>query len=413
MLDQDVAALRSLTFAESTRRTYQSQQALYLQFCSSLHIATVPISPCNLGNDIAFLGSKISFSSVRQYLNVVRIMHLDEGYSNPQENNFYLSSILKGPRKHKGDGISQKLPITMSILQGILVVLNLNNPFDVCFWAACLVAFFSFFRKSNLLIPSHAQFNPAKHLCVSDAQFGPHGAALSIRWSKTIQYKQRTLLIPLPHIAGSLFCPSSALMLCTSLIPKQDKPLPLFSFPTPQGTQPITYATFITHLRLCLRKLGFNPSLYSGHSFWRGGSSFALQCGIPANWIKLQGGWSNQAYQQYLDHSFEHSPACQDYGELLSTLWQQGLSTLSWLTLCFGSSCFACMGDRSHTCVIDVVLVYIYMCTMTFVFNMLACVPMLLINSTSYLGLGLWRSIAFKANEIYCIIFCNLICMRL
>ena len=105
----------------------------------------MPISPCNLGRYIAFLGSKLSFSSVRQYLNVVRIMHLDEGCSNPLENNFYLSSILKGLRRHKGDGISQRLPITKSILQGILAVLNLNNPFDVCFWAACLVAFFSFF----------------------------------------------------------------------------------------------------------------------------------------------------------------------------------------------------------------------------------------------------------------------------
>lgn len=270
-LDQDVATLRSLTFAESTRRTYQSQQTLYLQFCSSLHIVPVPISPCDLGRYIAFLGSKLSFSSVRQYLNVVRIMHLDEGYSNPLENSFYLSSILKGLRRHKGDGINPKLPITDSILRGILAVLNLNNPFEVCFWAACLVAFFSFFRKSNLLIPSKAQFNPDKHLCVSDVQFGPQGAVLSVRWSKTIQYRQRTLQIPLPHIAGSPFCPSSALMLCTSLAPKRNNPLPLFSFPTPQGTQPITYAAFITHLRLCLRKLGFNPSLYSGHSFRRGG----------------------------------------------------------------------------------------------------------------------------------------------
>ena len=305
-LDQDVVALRSLTFAESTRRTYQSQQALYLQFCSSLHIAPVPISSGNLGRYIAFLGTKLSFSSVRQYLNVVRIMHLDQGHNNPLQNNFYLSTILKGLQRRKGNGINQKLPITDSILKGILAVLNLNSPFDVCFWAVCLVAFFSFFRKSNLLIPSQVQFYPAKHLCVSDVQFSPHGAVLSVRWSKTIQYRQKVLNIPLPLIAGSPFCPSSALMLCTGLIPKQDKPLPLFSFPTINGTLPITYAAFITHLRLCLRKIGFNPSLYSGHSFRRGGASFALQCGIPAEWIKLQGDWSSEAYQRYLDPSFEH-----------------------------------------------------------------------------------------------------------
>ena len=195
-LDQDVVALRSLTFAESTRRTYQSQQALYLQFCSSLHIAPVPISSGNLGRYIAFLGTKLSFSSVRQYLNVVRIMHLHQGHNNPLHNNFYLSTILKGLQRRKGNGINQKLPITDPILKGILAVLNLNSPFDVCFWAACLVAFFSFFRKSNLLIPSQVQFNPAKHLCVSDVQFSPHGAVLSVRWSKNYSIQTKSFEYP-------------------------------------------------------------------------------------------------------------------------------------------------------------------------------------------------------------------------
>lgn len=205
-LDQEVATLRALTFAESTRRTYQSQQSQYLRFCESLNIAPVPISSCNLGRYIAFLGSKLSYSSVRQYLNVVRIMHLEEGHGNPLANNWYLNSILKGLRRHRGNGVSQKLPITDVILHGILAVQNFSNPFDVCFWAACLVAFFSFFRKSNLLVPSPPQFNPSKHLCTSDVSFHPMGATLSVRWSKTIQYRQRILHIPLPHITGSPFC---------------------------------------------------------------------------------------------------------------------------------------------------------------------------------------------------------------
>ena len=304
-LDQEVSTLRALTFAESTWRTYQCQQSVYLRFCADLNIAPVPISSCNLGHYIAYLGQKLSYSSVRQYLNVVRIMHLDEGHCNPLANNWYLNSILKGLRRHKGDGVCQKLPITDVILHGILAVLNLSNPLDVCFWAACLVAFFSFFRKSNLLVPSPPQFNPSKHLCVSDVRFSPTGAILSVRWSKTIQYRQRTLHIPLPHIKGSPFCPSSALLLCTSILPKAAGPLPLFSYPTKKGAQPITYSMFITHLRLCLRKLGLNPSLYSGHSFRRRGASFALQCGIPAEWIKLQGDWSSDTYQRYLDPAFD------------------------------------------------------------------------------------------------------------
>ena len=38
--------------------------------------------------------AKFSYSSVRQYLNVVRIMHLDEGHCNPLANNWYLKGQI-------------------------------------------------------------------------------------------------------------------------------------------------------------------------------------------------------------------------------------------------------------------------------------------------------------------------------
>ena len=104
-LDKAVSLFRSCTFAESTTR---SQQLVYLQFCASLGIMPVPISQANLGHYIAFLASRLCFSSVRHYLNVVRLMHLEAGESNPLVNSWYLSSILKGLRRHKGDSTSQK-----------------------------------------------------------------------------------------------------------------------------------------------------------------------------------------------------------------------------------------------------------------------------------------------------------------
>lgn len=277
---------------------------LYLQFCSSLGIAPVPISHNNLGRYVAFLASKLCFSSVRQYLNVVRrLMHLEEGQSNPLINNWHLSSILKGLRRHKGDSTSQKLPITCHILKGILTLLDLSRPFDLTFWAACLVGFFSFFRKSNLLVPSLQMFDPKKHLCQSDVNFSPSGAILSIRWSKTIQFQQRVLQIPLPRIANSPFCPSGALLLCINRLTRQKTPLPLFCYITPTGVKPLTHGGFVSFLRNCLDRLGLKSSLYSGHSLRRGGASFALQCGLPSELIKLQGDWTSNAYERYLEPS--------------------------------------------------------------------------------------------------------------
>ena len=95
-LDQEFATLRAITFAESARRTYQSQQLLYLQFCASLNIAPAPIFTCNLSRYIAYLGTKLSYPSVRQYLNVARIIHLEAGHSNPLSDNFLSDFDTKG-----------------------------------------------------------------------------------------------------------------------------------------------------------------------------------------------------------------------------------------------------------------------------------------------------------------------------
>ena len=127
---------------------------------------------------------------------------------------------------------------------------------------------------------------------------------ISVRWSKSIQYRQKTLQVPLPRIVASPFCPSTALLLVLCQLPEQKRILPLFCFPTPSGPKPLTHATFVNHLRHCLTKLGVDPSKYSGHSFRRGGASFALQCGVPTEWIKLQGDWASDAYERYLSPAF-------------------------------------------------------------------------------------------------------------
>lgn len=166
-------------------------------------------------------------------------MHLEAGHPNPLVNNWYITSILKGLRRHKGDSTHQKLPITTSLLFGILSTLDFNQPFDLSFWVACLVGFFTFFRKSNLLIPAPDKFDPAKHLCQSDVHLSTMGAVICVRWSKSIQFRQKTLQIPLPRIVASPFCPSAALLLILSQQSKQLGPAPLFCYPTPSGPMPI------------------------------------------------------------------------------------------------------------------------------------------------------------------------------
>lgn len=291
-----------MVFAASTKKTYSSYLAMYYKFCSQFKISPVPISQFDLSRYVAFLSFRLKFSSIQNYLSVVRLLHLEAGFDNPLSTH-YMGSIQKGTRRLLGDASSSKLPITPHILKGIHSLLSFSDPLHVPFWAACLVAFFSFFRKSNLLPPSTNSFDPSKQLSRSHLHFHADGLTIQVTWSKTIQYQERTLSIPLPYIKNSPFCPSTALWLAF----KQGDPSNMSPFQYMEGYHLtfLTYPKFLVFLKQCLHRLGFDTSRYSGHSFRRGGASFALESGVPADLVQTQGDWRSDAYKLYIDPSLQ------------------------------------------------------------------------------------------------------------
>lgn len=301
-LDSRVRLIRDHVFAASTAKTYRTYLMSYYKFCNDSYIKPVPISQQDLARYVAHLSFRLKYSSIINYLTVVRLLHLEAGFENPLSA-YYFSTVQKGVKRLLGDSVSPKLPITPDILLGIRSLLDFNSTFDMAFWAASLVAFFSFFRKSNLLPQSHLTFNPNKQLSKSNICFSPQGVVIQVSWSKTIQYQDRTLQIPLPFIPSSKLCPSTALWLSS----KQGSSSNLSPFQyIHQGSHIImTYPVFCKHLRSCLDRLGFDSQRYSGHSFRRGGATFALETGVPADLVQVQGDWRSDSYKVYIDPSLE------------------------------------------------------------------------------------------------------------
>jgi hypothetical protein len=65
---------------------------------------------------------------------------------------------------------------------------------------------------------------------------------------------------------------------------------------------PLTHRLFVNTLRYCLNKIGVDPSKFSGHSFQRGGATFARRIGVPPLLIELMGNWSSDAYMACIVH---------------------------------------------------------------------------------------------------------------
>jgi len=67
----------------------------------------------------------------------------------------------------------------------------------------------------------------------------------------------------------------------------------------------LQYAAFIARFKALIGRLGLDPSLYSGHSFRRGGATFARAAGVPDEVIKAQGDWISEAWLSYISATDE------------------------------------------------------------------------------------------------------------
>ena len=153
-LDREIREWRQHLFAESTRNCYKSHVKIYLRFCELLKCQPIPINPQNVCRYAAYLGRTRSFATVQQYLNVIRILHLEVGMHNPLIENWQLSSLLKSMKRKKSSTQNYKLPLTPDHLLGIRRHLNLEDTRDSQFWCTILSCFFGLLRISSVTVSS-------------------------------------------------------------------------------------------------------------------------------------------------------------------------------------------------------------------------------------------------------------------
>ena len=298
-LDNEVLEYMKQTYASSTQKVYRTQKESYLAFCSVMGYTPVPASTPVLCRFAIILSRTLKYTTVKQYLNIIRLLHLEWDLPNPLEKNFQLQSLPKGMRRAMGDSPTCKIPINPSMLLKILSKLNLDTLEDSNMWASALIKFYAMLRRSNVLATKKS-FNPTKHLCRNDFVFHHWGVMINIRWSKTIQFKDRTLYIPMPRIPGHPLCPVQAICHAFKFSAGACPGGPAF---LRSQNQPLTPAHFVTRIRSCLDGNGVDVRQVAAHSFRRGGASWAYSVGLPIDTIRLIGDWKSQAYTAYVGSS--------------------------------------------------------------------------------------------------------------
>ena len=146
-----------------------------------------------------------------KYQSIVRILHAEWNLDNPLLNNYQMQCVMRGIRRSLGDTQSHKAPITPDLLLKILSKLDLDLQADTAFWAALLLMFYGMLRVGSVLCKGHPCTHE-RHLVCSDISFQKNVLNVIIRASKTIQFADRTLELPIPRAKlPNVLCPVQAM----------------------------------------------------------------------------------------------------------------------------------------------------------------------------------------------------------
>ena len=106
-LDGKVTNYRTQCYASSTQQAYNTHRTTSFKFCELLGYFSFPISDVILCRYATDLADRLSYNSIKQYLNIIRILHLEVSLPNPLNNNWVLSTVMKCIVKTKGLSVKQ------------------------------------------------------------------------------------------------------------------------------------------------------------------------------------------------------------------------------------------------------------------------------------------------------------------
>ena len=166
--------------------------------------------------------------------------------------------------------------------------LNLYRLFELSVWCACLIGFYGMLRPGNFLF--HDPGVPVLRICQVD----------SYHMDYVIEKQLRVVI---PYIQGHPLCPASALyrLLRLHVILGSNGQTPLLC---ENVVKVLSYDKFLFFVNLILSRAGYSSKL-TGHSFKRGGATWAFNAGLPGGVIQDIGMWKSDAYLRYIEHSLQ------------------------------------------------------------------------------------------------------------
>jgi hypothetical protein len=305
LLEQRALEFEGADVAASTKVEYQAHWKYWLRFCLLFGLLQFCYEPCE--RVVVWYATWLSRSCnprvVATYLSGLKY-HLQAVGLVPAAvwaGWVHLPRVLKGIKRLCGTPVQRKLAITPVMLAAMARAVPATAE-HLCVWCAILVCFYAFLRKSHVCLGGSTVLVPHLLLRRQDVVIDPatYSVVVTVRFTKTAQYNMGAHTIVVRGVRGGVLDPVYWLRRYFALVPAPPGG-PCFVVPAASGElRPLQYARLVGTLKEWLAAAGHDPASFSGHSLRRGGATAAFQAGVDPLFIRLQGGWSSDAWLLYI-----------------------------------------------------------------------------------------------------------------
>ena len=213
-------------FRPKTRRCYKLLFRLFVGFClcSGVDLCRPDLS-CVIAYLEFLVENKVSVNMIANHVSALQAQFIIYGLpfhilEHPKIKYFQKSLKINRPPTSVTRNI-----MSLQMLSALVHECS-NIPFGRVFKSIFLIAFFVFLRVSNLDPHAIPAFDPTRHLTLGDIKIHPKCMHIKIKWSKTMQTRDKVHVVVLPRLIGSPLCPVRALEKTIKLYsPGPDSPM--------------------------------------------------------------------------------------------------------------------------------------------------------------------------------------------
>ena len=289
-------------FSTGSSSNLRTQFRNYFAFCLYFERTPLPADLDTICGYALFLSRSVVYPVISNYLSGVKMLHILMGYPYPFTGNAILHLVLRGIHRLHPYTPRRAPIITPVMLSQLHAVVDHQNSLESAVYACALFLFFTISRLGSML-PSSSKSKSGSFVSVDRVNLCDSGVVVSFLHTKTIQFGERILHIPLLRTHSPL-CPMAAYLHSRFFVASHPPSAAAFTHKSDGVVHPLYASKFVAVVRTLLGRAGVaDASSFRGHSFWRGGASWAFNNGVPGELIQVMGDWKSDAYKVYLEFS--------------------------------------------------------------------------------------------------------------